>query len=101
MFAHAEENAIRRLQVLPRRRHLKRVDMLVIRVSKTGIIGCSKPCEHCLQEISMKLPDKGYYIGKIYYSDKEGDISVDSLVNMWDDQEGRHISQFYRNKNRA
>ena len=101
MFAHAEENAIQNLSVLPRKRHLKRVDMLVIRVSKTGVIGCSKPCEHCLQEMSMKLPEKGYCVGKIYYSDTDGDISVDSLLNIWDAEEGRHVSQFYRNKNRA
>jgi hypothetical protein len=96
MSLHAEESAIRRLPTLPKKRRLKKVDMLVVRVSKTGCVGCSKPCEHCLLELARRLPTKGYCIGTLYYTDATGSIVANSLINLWEDADGRHTSRYYR-----
>jgi len=97
---HAEENAIQHLPPMPRRRRLTRVDLLVIRVSKTGKLGCSKPCEHCLLEMAGRLPDKGYRVGKVFYTDREGAIAAGTVAGLWEDSAGRHVTKFYK-KNQA
>jgi cytidine deaminase len=48
-------------------------DLIVIRVSKTGVIGQSKPCYHCLQYLNNKFK---YKIKYIYYSVKGGFIKI-------------------------
>jgi cytidine deaminase len=91
---HAEHDAINNLPALPKNKKLKKVELLVIRSSKTGVLGMSKPCEHCLQIIKL-ASDKGYYINKVYYSTIDGNIdksSVDELL------ENPYKSSFYRYK---
>lgn len=95
--SHAEDNAIRKLPSLPRKRHLKKVDMLVIRTSKTGLLGSSKPCIHCLMLLQNKLPDKGYKLQNVYYSDQEGNICQSTLRGLFKD-EHIHMSRYYRDR---
>ena len=61
---HAEANAIANLPPRPRnRKHLLKVNILVIRTSQTGKIGISKPCIKCIIDM-MTIPQKRGYIIK-------------------------------------
>lgn len=71
--------------------------MLVIRTSKLGTIGNSKPCYHCVQILKNKLPLKGYALHKIYYSESDGSIVESTIKDL--ESEPQHISLFYRQKN--
>ena len=54
------------------------MNLLVIRLSKMGILGESKPCIHCLRSTQ----DSNLNIKDIYYSTKEGKIMKESMKNM-------------------
>lgn len=54
----------------------KRYSILVIRLSKTGGLVNSRPCENCIQIM------KTLGIEKIYYSDGEGNIIVEKVKYM-------------------
>lgn len=95
---HAEDNAIRKLPMMPRKKHLKKVDLLVIRTSKTGTLGNSKPCVHCLMLLQNKLPEKGYKLHTIYYTDK-GEIHETTLRELLADEDNLHLSRYYREHN--
>jgi len=95
---HAEANAMKKLLPLPRQKKLKKVDLLVIRVSKNGSYGNSKPCIHCILNLSKNLPDKGYILHDVYYTDGNGgiiSIRFQELLN----ETHPHISRFYLEKN--
>lgn len=92
---HAEENAIKNLKTLPKQKNLKKIDLLVIKVSITGKLGSSKPCYNCLMKLCLTLPEKGYKLNKIYYSTREGNIEcckLNDLIN----EENPHITRFYK-----
>lgn len=95
---HAEDNAIRKLPTMPRKKNMKKVDLLVIRTSKTGTLGNSRPCIHCLMLLQSKLPEKGYKLQSIYYSDVGGIIHETSLKALLED-ENAHLSRYYREHN--
>lgn len=96
---HAEDNAIRKLPVMPRKKNLKKVDLLVIRTSKTGMLGNSKPCIHCLILLQNKLPEKGYKLQTVYYTDTGGVIHETSLRALLADEDNMHVSRYYREHN--
>ena len=75
---HAEHDAINRLPPVKTKK-IVNVNLMVIRASKTGVLGMSKPCEHCIKMMLIKGLEKGYYISKIYYSDINGDLIKTSL----------------------
>lgn len=96
---HAEANAIAKLPPRPRnKKHLLKVNILVIRTSQTGKIGISKPCIKCILDM-MTLPiKKGYIIKNILYSNEFGTIettTLDKLIN----ERKFHVSRFYRMHN--
>lgn len=92
---HAEANAIMKLPTLPRKSRLKRVDLLVIRTSRDGTMGCSKPCVNCMNFMKQKLPEKGYTLNRVYFSNKEGNI-VESSFHKLLQEEDVHVSRFYK-----
>lgn len=92
---HAEDAAVRRLPSLPKRRHLKRINLMVTRTSKTGNWGNSKPCLHCILMLTSRLPVKGWSLASIYYTDSNGDIMETSLQELSDDL-SPHMSVYYR-----
>ncbi|MFM7986635.1 MAG: hypothetical protein ACKPKO_45700, partial [Candidatus Fonsibacter sp.] len=64
---HAEMNAIANLPPRPRnRKHLMKVNILVIRTSQTGKLGISKPCIKCIIDM-MTLPQKHVILLRIFY----------------------------------
>jgi len=61
---------------------------LVIRLSKNGTIGHSKPCHRCIKELSESHLNIKY----VYYSDHNGDIIRENLTYM----ENTHFTLGYR-----
>lgn len=95
---HAEANAMRKLLPLRRQKNLKKIDLLVIRVSKNGQFGNSKPCIHCILNLSKNLPEKGYVLQDVYYTDEKGNIIAIKFQNLLHETTP-HISRFYVQKN--
>ena len=94
---HAEDSALRKLQTLPKKKKLDRVNMLIIRTSKSGVLGNSKPCLHCIVLLYKKLPAKGYVLDNVYYSDANGDIQQVKLIDLINDN-NPHVSMYYANR---
>lgn len=93
---HAEEQALRNLLFSPtrRRRRNVKVDLLIIRTSRTGQLGISRPCGHCIRVLTLALPTKGYALRHVYYSTHDGALrrtTMDVLAS-----EPPHLSQFYK-----
>ena len=88
---HAEVNALRKLP--PRRNNrLICIDIFVIRVSITRMIGMSKPCIDCLKYMS-KL--KGYKIKNIYYSNGIGtEIVCETFTQLVHDEHHHKCRHF-------
>jgi cytidine deaminase len=93
---HAEQNAISKL---PRRssRKLKRVNLLVVRTSKSGKLNNSRPCLHCIKSMMSKTPLYGYKIHYVYFSTDDGSIQKIKLSELNLCKEN-HISSFYRRR---
>ena len=95
---HAEHNAIMNLQPLPKKHHYKKVDMIVIRTTKTGVLGMSKPCFHCVLKM-MQLPqEKGYRICRVIFTNSNGSFEQTTLEKLLTESEP-HLSSFFRNTN--
>lgn len=96
---HAEANAINNLPSRPNnRKHLKKIDILVIRTSLTGKIGMSKPCIKCIIDMSSLPQKRGYIVKNISYSDANGNIVNISLKKLIEEDD-YHISRYYRMHN--
>lgn len=78
---HAEQDAIMKLDTNDKK-HPKKVSLLVVRASKTGKLGMSKPCSHCIKAMNELAREKGYYISSVYYSTNEGTIVKEKLTNI-------------------
>lgn len=59
----------------------KPLNIFVIRVSVTGVLGLSKPCKLCMNYFS-KLEKLGYKIKNIFYSEKNGSISKNTIKSL-------------------
>lgn len=95
---HAEMSALHKLKnyVSSRGRRLPlKVDMMVIRISKTGIINNARPCKHCIMQLY-----KSHYINlkNVYYSDEFGNIKHEKFVDLIQKRE-QFISSGYRHLN--
>ncbi len=97
---HAEANAIKKLQSLPRQRRPKKIDLMVVRVSCSGKLGSSKPCLHCIVKMYRELPIKGYNLEDVYYTDSEGVICCKKFIELLDD-DTPHVSKYYKERNMA
>jgi cytidine deaminase len=80
MSIHAEMDAINKLNrfVNNNRKVKEKFNLLVIRLTKTGVIGESRPCYHCLVRLQRYCNNIGY----IYYSTSTGKIVRERLENM-------------------
>ena len=95
---HSEIDAINKLRnksSFCKKNRFKNVDLLVIKISKTGShLGLSKPCNHCIAGIS-NIPIKyGFKIKKILYSDQNGNIIKTTISELFNSKQ--HISKYYR-----
>jgi hypothetical protein len=92
---HAEDNAIRKLPFLPKNKKQKRVDMLVVRVNRSGNLSNSKPCLNCIILMCTRLPAKGYTLNDVYFSTAEGTLDVMRLSALVD-EDNHHVSHYDR-----
>ncbi len=73
---HAEIDAVNK--VITWKNRPKKMDLLVIRVSATGILGESRPCYHCLKKMMLS----GVNIIDVYYSTSDGTIIHEKFKDM-------------------
>jgi hypothetical protein len=80
---HAEHNALQKFVRLNKYRHYvtnnDKIDIVVIRLTRSGVLGYSRPCKNCL----LRLTKSGISINNIYYSDGDGSIIVERFNNMF------------------
>lgn len=89
---HAEYNAINKLLHKPNKP--KQVDLLVIRITKSGILGNSRPCKYCLEYLK-NLSQIGINIKNVYYSNEIGCINREGFIQMFTGKK-QHVSSGYR-----
>ena len=94
---HAEDHAMRKLPSRSSKRKIK-VDLVVIRVNKSGGYGNSKPCLHCILTLSQNLPKKGYQLCSVYYTNEEGGVVCSRFKHLCNDTTP-HVSKYYRERN--
>lgn len=75
----------------------KRYNLLVLRISKTGVLSAAKPCFHCLDQ----LRKSGILIDKVFYSDPPGVIQMEQFGNFAEAVENKtytYISTGYKHR---
>lgn len=93
---HAEHDALLHLKYNchKNKKRKERINICVVRFSKTGKMQNSKPCHKCI-EIMTTLPEKiGYKIDDIYYSSDEC-IVLTTLKELQEEKE-HHYSRLSR-----
>ena len=95
---HAEFDAINKL---PNRKNksIKKINLLVIRTTKTGKLSSSKPCYSCIMDMLTLPPKKGYKIEWIYHSNEDETISKVKLATLYKSGDF-HYSSFHSWKNK-
>jgi len=73
---------------------------MVIRANKNGSLGNSKPCIHCIICLYKQLPEKGYILDTIYYSNREG-ILIETTLSALLKEDTYHMSRYYKERNMA
>lgn len=74
MTTHAEMDALRKFEELIRIKKIKKkskMDLIVIRVNKSGNLAESAPCYHCTKELN----NANITINKLYFSRSDGTIT--------------------------
>jgi cytidine deaminase len=94
---HAETDALYRLPLRNNRKKLKSINICVIRMSKTGKLGNSKPCYHCISTLMDEAPKMGYRIEWILYSNESGEIEKCKL-NKFLETHGIFFSSYFKKK---
>lgn len=92
---HAEIDAIGKIYMQSKMRTKKRpihVDLLVVRVSKTGQLGSSRPCYNCLLSMEKTSFLK---IHNVYYSTNDKTIVKEKFTSMLK-SEKTHLSVGFR-----
>jgi len=94
---HAEHFAINKLKPRPKNKKLYKINIVVIKVSNTGLIGMSKPCKHCVDNLQILANRKGYIIDSIYFSNQSREIEKWSYTELELDP-NKHVTEFYKEK---
>jgi hypothetical protein len=66
---HSEVHAIKRLPPNLNPKRKIKIVIYIVRVSRTGIIGKSRPCHECCRWILEETEKRGYHVTNIYYPD--------------------------------
>ena len=70
-------------------KHRKKCDLIIVRITKEGNLGSSKPCLHCLWYINNI---HSFRIHNITYSNNKGVLVTETLKNMMKSMDKYHIS---------
>ena len=91
---HAEMDALNKLSIMKRLKKVKKTKMnlLVIRMNRSGNLCESAPCYHCTQEL---LKNNLIVIDKLYYSTQYGNI-VCIKFDDWVKYGNHHISKGWK-----
>ena len=94
LSTHAEMDALKKLDNLIRVQKCKkqRMDLVVIRVNKSGNLCESAPCYHCTRELASS---KVVTINKLYFSRWDGTITCVKFTE-WLKNDNFHISKGWR-----
>lgn len=93
---HAEIAGLNKIEKNNKYRKKIKVNVIVLRVTKTGLLGESKPCYHCIHRMANS---KNVKIDKIIYSRSDGTCTTEKFSNlMKEDIENIHISKGNRMK---
>lgn len=87
---HAEMNALSKIEKYNTYKTMgqrQKYDILVIRIGKTGKLGVSRPCYHCIKS----LQQSSVKIRNVFYSTESGKIVKEKLSEM-NEQSFTHIS---------
>lgn len=95
---HAEDSAMRKLASHGTQKRKRKVDLLVMRINKSGSYGNSKPCLHCILQLSQILPRKGYTLSKVYYTTDKGEMVSTRFQHLLQDED-QHVSKYYKERN--
>jgi cytidine deaminase len=83
---HAEHNAINKFIKINKYRRFvephEKIDIVVIRLSKSGAVGYSRPCRNCL----LRMLNCELRINNIYYTSADGSIKVEKLSQMFNSE---------------
>jgi cytidine deaminase len=93
---HAEHSAINRLKSREKNKKLLKINILVIKISSSGLISMSKPCKHCVDNMQNCANKKGYYIENVFFSNNLREIEKWSYNELESDPI-KHITEYYRN----
>ena len=89
MSFHAERNLIiKHFKHFKYKRQSYTYNILVIRLSKNGNLGSSKPCQRCINELKKSHINIKY----IYYSNQYSNIIRENIKNI----QNSHLSLAYR-----
>jgi len=94
---HAETDAIEHLKPRWHKKKRKKINLMVIRTSKNGKLGSSQPCYHCMLQLMEQIPEMGYKLNYVCYSNQDESltrIKFNKLVQV----SNYHISGYYRKK---
>lgn len=87
---HAEVDSMTKFRKLNRHRRFVNlgdtIDILVIKLSKTGRLGYSRPCKNCIGRMSKYEMN----IGTVYYSDENQDIVAERFHDLFSSDSTRH-----------
>ncbi len=89
---HAEVEAMLRLPPPTKKMRLKWINLIVIRVDKSGALKNSRPCIKCIEHLSNM---KSYKLKYVFYSDDTGSIVKQKFSQLVQD-ENKHISRRFK-----
>jgi hypothetical protein len=91
---HAEVDALRKLEGIVRCKKMKktRMNLIVLRVNKSGNLCESAPCYHCTMEL---VKNSCVTIDRLYYSRADGSITCVKFSN-WTSQKNFHVSKGWK-----
>ena len=72
------------------------VDFLVIRVSRSGKLGSSRPCQKCLQYMTAAQRKNNLRIRHVYFSEQDGSITKMKFSQLL--AEPQYVSTGFRHK---
>ena len=79
---HAEHAVLNKYMAI--RGASRKVDLLVIRLSPSGVLGSSRPCRDCLKRMTLVSKKYGLCIKNVYYSTSKGTIECEKFRTMLD-----------------
>lgn len=88
MSQHAEENALQRVH------YTNRCDIVVVRLSKNGQFGNSRPCTHCLYKMKHR---RGLTVVDVYYSTSVGQLVCQRMTDLMQEAY-QHVSTGHRKR---